>query len=436
MRGRSLGVLARILLILVAIMATEFIANTLVFNRANRFALREDDAHRMAEHLVVARRVLDRTRPSDRPFVANELSTDRFTFRWSRAGDVMPSNLSLRNMRNQILEQEPALLEAKLRIHLLPLPKGGDVAGTMELSDGTLLFFRTYQAKAIWTLTFGRILSLIAPTLVLVLVGIIMIRATLGPLRVLMRATRQVGTQDPKPVPEAGPAEVRSLIHGFNAMQDRIHRLITSRTQALAAVGHDLRTPLARLQLRLDGAGLDPATQRPMDQDIEEMTGLLHSLQIYLSGEEATVTAESVDLAIMAATQIDAARDAGKDAHYFGPDHLVAHVRPVAIRRALTNLIDNALHYGGNVRLTLRERDDGILIIVDDDGPGIAEDKLAEVLQPFVRLDGARSRNTRGMGLGLAIVNDAVRAEKGSFTIENRPEGGLRATIRLPRAAG
>lgn len=436
MRARSLGILTRILLILVAIMATEFVANTLVFNRANRFALHEDDAHRMAEHLVVARRLLDRTRPAERPTVASELSTDRFTFRWSRSGDVMPASLSLNNMRSQILEEEPALLAAKLRLHLLPLPKGGDVAGSMELSDGTLLFFRTYQAKGLWTLTFGRILSLIAPTLVLVLIGIFMVRATLRPLNVLMRATRQVGTGDPQPVPEAGPTEVRHLIHAFNEMQLRIHRLVSSRTQALAAVGHDLRTPLARLQLRLDGARLDPETQRLMDQDIHEMTELLRSLQIYLSGEGETVPAERVDLAVMASTLIDAACDMGKDAHYVGPDHLEVEVRPVALRRALSNLIDNALHYGGNVRLTLREKEDGILVIVDDDGPGIAEEKLPEVLQPFVRLDHARSRNTRGMGLGLPIVKDAVQAEKGSFSIANRPEGGLRATIRLPKATG
>jgi signal transduction histidine kinase len=302
----------------------------------------------------------------------------------------------------------------------------------MELSDGSSMTFRAHQTEAIWPLTFGRIVSLLAPTLALVVIGAVMIRVTLRPLRVLMRATRHVGTDDTKPVPEEGAMEVRDLIHAFNTMQLRIHKLINSRTQALAAVGHDLRTPLARLQLRLDALGADAETERAMAQDIAEMNDLLHSLQIYLSGESSSVSPERVDIAVLAATLVEAAADQGGDARYVGPANLEACLRPVAIRRALNNLIDNALHYSGNVRVSLNQEGNAIRILVDDDGPGIAEDKMADVLQPFVRLDGARARNTRGMGLGLAIVNDVVRAEQGTLTLANRPEGGLRVVISLP----
>lgn len=430
----SIGLLGRIFIIFALVLATEFVANTYIFERAGQFALREDEARRMAEHLVVARRVLDRTPRAQRMAVAEELSTQYFDIRWAARQEGNSASLSLRNLQGQILHLEPELLGSHLRLHLRPLRQGGGIAGSMELEDRSLLIFSNAETDELWTLTFGRILTWIAPTLVLVLLGGLVLRLTLRPFRMLIRATRAVGTRDPEPLREQGPAEIRGLIHAFNAMQERIHRLITGRTQALAAVGHDLRTPLARLQLRLDSANVDAEAHRAMSQDIEEMTDLLRSLQVYLSGEGAQLPRERIDIAAMAETIIDSARDEGKDAFYLGPQSLDLWARPVPIRRALANLVDNALHYGGNVRVSLQDEGANISIVVDDDGPGIAEDRLADVLQPFVRLDEARGRNTRGMGLGLAIVSDAVRAEGGTLTLENRREGGLRATIRLPFA--
>lgn len=435
-RTASLGLLGRILLILIAAMATEFAANTLLFERASQFALRGDDVNRMAEHLVVARRLMDKAGSADRPALATELSTERFTIRWSRDGRTKPASYELDNLKTQILAIEPGLAGAKLHLHLQPLPKGGTIAGTMKLSDGSGIAFLTYQGRGIWSLTFSRIINLLAPTLVLVVLGGLLIRHTLKPLGVLIRETGRIGTDEHEPVPEAGPPEIRNLIHAFNAMQSRIQRLINGRTQALAAVGHDLRTPLARLRLRLDGAAIDGRTREAMERDMEEMDALLHSLQVYLSGEGRNLPRERIDLAAMAITLIDDARDAGADAVYSGPETLEVVVRPVAIRRAIANLIDNALHYGGNVRLLLRSVEEkagmSVEIVVEDDGPGIAEDRIEQVVQPFVRLDGARARNTRGMGLGLAIVADAVRMEEGALVLTNREGGGLRVTITLP----
>ena len=171
-----------------------------------------------------------------------------------------------------------------------------------------------------------------------------------------------------------------------------------------------------------------------MGDDIDEMGDLLRSLQIYLGGDGQNVPREKVDLTIMAATLIDAACDMGHDARFDAPDNVEAFVRPVAIRRSLSNLIDNAIHYGGNVRLSMTTAGKEIVILVDDDGPGIPAADMDDVMQPFVRLDSARARNTGGMGLGLAVVNDAIRAEDGTLTLINRPQGGFRAMIRLPRS--
>jgi len=433
MRLPSVGLLGRIVLILAFVIATEFIANTLIFERVSRFALQDDDAHRLAEYVVVARRVMERTPASGRAAVAHELSTARLKVIWNKGLDHQATSLSLNDLRVQMLEAEPELFEAKLRLHLMPLSKGGAIAGSVELPDRSTMMFRSAQEHALWSLTLQRMLAFAAPALGLALIGGLMIRATLKPLRKLMGATHRVGSHTPVAVEEQGPHEVRELIRDFNAMQLRIHRLIATRTQALAAVGHDLRTPLARMELRLDGARLDAETRAAMSADINEMGDLLRSLQIYLGGEGESLPIERIDLAVMASTIIDSARDLGQDAFYDGPESLEIRARPVSIRRAISNLVENALHYGHSARLSIRQLDGETVIHVDDDGPGIPSDKIEQVLQPFVRLDEGRARNTKGMGLGLAIVSNAVRAEGGVFVLENRPEGGLRASIRLAR---
>lgn len=450
--GISVGLLGRIILILIAVMATEFVTNTYLFDRASQFALHEDEVERIAEHLVVAHRLMDQAGPDERPELASQLCTDRFAVRWSPGGPPPAPSFELDMLRNQIFDSQPELAMTGLSLHLRALPKGGTIEGTMGLSDGSRLFFHTTQGRSLWSLTYSRIVGLLAPTLVLVVLGGLLIRHTLRPLSVLIRETGRVGTDEHRPVPEAGPTEIRRLIHAFNEMQQRIHRLLGSRTQALAAVGHDLRTPLARMRLRLENVAMDDRTRDAMERDMEEMNDLLRSLQVYLSGEGRDLPRERIDLAAMAMTLIDTARDEGKDARYSGPETLEMVVQPVAVRRALANLIDNALHYGGNVRLGLRrvtgvgqggEQDDWAEIVIEDDGPGIAEEHREQVLQPFVRLDDARSRNTRGMGLGLAIVADAVRMEGGTLTLTNHRDdedgkdgsgesGGLRVLIRLP----
>jgi signal transduction histidine kinase len=216
-------------------------------------------------------------------------------------------------------------------------------------------------------------------------------------------------------------------------MQTRIHRLITDRTEALAAVGHDLRTPLARMQLRTDAVA-DPALRRAFESDVAEMAAMVGSLLSYLGGEADPEPPVRTDIAVMAQTITDDAADRGEDATYSGEEHLEREVRPVGMKRAISNLVENGLHYGGRVRVSVTTAEEAIVIRVDDDGPGIPEDRLEEVLHPFTRLDPARSRNTSGLGLGLAIVQRAIELEGGNLTLSNRPEGGLSAELRLPHA--
>lgn len=428
---RRMGLPERLLAVFLLVLVVEVVANSLLFERVNSFVLRRDDAERIAENLVLASRSLERVAPSERNEVASGLSTSRFALEWIPPGERRRRSLDLAGLREQVVEMAPELALADLELHLENLPGKGNIGGSVRLSDRSTLRFHTH-AYAAWKLTAGRLISMVLPTLLLVALAWVLVRATLRPLRSLIGASRHLGSGPPKPVPERGPDELRSLIRALNEMQERIHQSLADRTQTMLALGHDLKTPLARMRLRLDDGQVDPEVREGIAHDIDEMRQLLDSLQAYVDSDGHSIPPERVDIAVMAETLVNTAADHGADARYEGVSSLEIRVRPVPIRRALSNLIENAIHYGGSARVFVRKDGQGAEIVVEDSGPGIPEDRIADALQPFVRLDTARARDTAGMGLGLAIVRKAVRMENGTLDLRNRPEGGLRATIRLP----
>jgi signal transduction histidine kinase len=428
---RRIGLPERLLAVLLLVIIVDFAANSLLFDRANSFELRRDDAERISENLILATRMMERAAAPGRDRLADDLSSSHFALDWVPANERQRGAVGLANLRAQIVEIAPELAHSDLELHLEELPGRGNIGGSVRLEDRSVLRFHTH-AHAAWSLTAGRIISFIMPTLLLVLLAWILLRATLRPLRNLIGAARQLGDGLPQPVPERGPDELRSLIRALNEMQERIHQSLNDRTHTMLAIGHDLKTPLSRMSLRLDDPAVEPDVREGLQHDIDEMRMLLESLQAYVDSDGKAIPIEQVDVAVMAETLVNTAADRGADVHYFGPPHLEIRVRPVAVRRALSNLIDNAVHYGGNARVFVRRDGGAAEVTVEDDGPGIPEDRIADALQPFVRLDTARARDTAGMGLGLAIVRKAVRNENGTLDLRNRPEGGLRATIRLP----
>jgi signal transduction histidine kinase len=431
----SLGLFGRLVVILLLTVAVEFSASTLLYERASELSLQEDQAHRLAEHLEVSRKLLESRPSTQRMQIAEELGTDRYSIGWT---ETKPGSRTfappLASMQRQIIGWEPKLARTGLRLDLPAIANGSTVSGVLQLGDGSWMTFQMRGLTGGWQLSVGRVLRALIPAFLLLLFSALLIRSTLQPLRKLIHAAGQVGLGWREPLPETGTAEIKSLIHAFNEMHVRIHQLIESRTQALAAVSHDLRTPLARLQLRLDAIG-DPRIGAELRNDINEMDEMIGSLLAFLGGDSDPEKPILVDLAVVAATLIDDAADRGEDARYIGPDHLETRLRVSAVRRAISNLIENALHYGGQARVRLEvSADDYVLLTVEDDGPGIPGDRLEEVLRPFFRLDESRARNTNGFGLGLAIVVGVVEAEGGTLTLSNRPEGGLSVTIRLPIA--
>jgi signal transduction histidine kinase len=429
----AIGLIGRLVAILLFALALEFVASTLLYERASEFSVRDDEARRLAEHLVIVRRLVGEAPPPARPRYAEELTTDRYIVRWTPAAPALPQNGPAPDqIRGQVIAWEPGLGDQQLRLALLRVGTKSVITGVMRLPDRSWVYFRTREPVRSAGLPIERMVAALIPVFAVMLMGGLLIRRTLKPIRGLTGAVERYKPGEPLPqLDEAGPAEIRRLIAAFNAMQARIRRLIDERTRALAAVGHDLRTPLARLRLRTDAIA-DEALRRDVAADIEGMEAMVNSLLAFLGGEAEPEAPRRVDLAVLCASLADDASDHGHDVRYEGPSHLEHQVRPSSFRRAVTNLVDNAVHYGEQVLVRLEARGDAVCLHVEDDGPGIPGDSLAIVLEPFVRLDNARGRDTAGFGLGLSIVARAVAAEGGTLELQNRVEGGLRATIGLP----
>ncbi len=269
----------------------------------------------------------------------------------------------------------------------------------------------------------------------IVVIAMLLVRWLTLPLRRLAQAADGIGRGRVIGVPQDGPEEVQRVARALDAMQTRMTRLVDDRTQALAAVSHDLRTPLTRMRLRT-GFLDDPEVQAQMEADLDEMEGMVAATLAYLQGEAETEPPTLTDIGAMLSTLCDAADDAGGGVTFEGPPHLAAICRPIALRRAAANLIGNAVSYGGGGTVRLGSTPDGLQITVEDCGPGIPDAELERVFEPFYRLEASRNRSTGGVGLGLTIARQSVAEQGGRLTLANRAAGGLVATITLPTRAG
>ncbi|HEY5757005.1 MAG TPA: ATP-binding protein [Steroidobacter sp.] len=429
------GAIASVLAVVAITAIVGLTANILLYEGASRFSLREEEARRTSEHIVVVARMLEGEEPERRSRIVEFSSTEHFKLGWFRQ-PIEPGERSdaLTQMHRQMVLWEPSLSGKQLRLHLGSADDATEVIGSLQLSDGSWLHFRAQDLVGDWPLKVRRVFIASLPMIALVLIALVTLRLILRPLGLLADAVTRVGYGNSTVLEEQGPAEFRRLIRAYNDMQGRIVAMIKDRTEALAAVGHDLRTPLARLRLSVDGVD-DAQTRDSLVNDLNEMELMLDSLLTYFRGDDHPEKVCLVDLAVLVATVVDDLQDRGYDITYEGPEHCDAKLRLVEFKRALSNLTNNAVQYGNRawVRLLVDERE--IRIRVEDDGPGIPEADMQRVLEPFQRLDPARQRNTSGVGLGIPIALRAVADAGGKLTLSNRSEGGLRAQIALPREA-
>ncbi|TCZ58790.1 HAMP domain-containing protein [Roseicella aquatilis] len=283
------------------------------------------------------------------------------------------------------------------------------------------------------------LISFLAMTLAAGLLILWAVRRLTRPVRSLAAAAERLGRDvNAPPLPEDGPSEVATAARAFNTMAERIRRFVGDRTQMLAAIGHDLRTPITRLRLRAEFME-DDEQRAKMLADLAEMEAMVAATLAFARDDAATEPTAAVDLAALCRTVLDEAADAHPDLAeaiaYAGPERLTAPVRPVALKRAIANLVGNALAYGSAARLTLAAPEAPgrpIRLVVADEGPGIPPAELEAVFQPFRRLEGSRNRETGGTGLGLPIARNIFRAHGGDVVLRNRVGGGLEAVATLP----
>ena len=257
------------------------------------------------------------------------------------------------------------------------------------------------------------------------------------PVRQLAAAAEQLGVDvNAAPLREDGSADMRAAAVAFNTMAARIRRFVHDRTFMLTAIGHDLRTPITRLKLRAEWME-DEEQRRKMLADLDELEGMVAATLAFGRADANTEAPAAIDLAELLRTILEEAGDArphlAERCVYEGPAHLTVRARPVAIKRALTNLVLNALNYGDSALVCLTPPKDGVVTIqVEDTGPGIPAGDLERVFEPFQRLEVSRNRETGGTGLGLPIARNILRAHGGDVVLANRAKGGLRAVVTLP----
>jgi signal transduction histidine kinase len=274
-------------------------------------------------------------------------------------------------------------------------------------------------------------------TITAALVAFWAVRRLTAPLRVLGQAAERLGRDvNAPPLPETGPVEVAKAAVAFNTMAGRLRRFVHDRTFLLTAIGHDLKTPITRLKLRAEWME-DEEQRAKILADLDELEAMVQASLAFGRDVAGSEPAARLDLPALLRTVLDEASDLrpGSDTvvRYEGPDTLTIEARPVALKRAVANLVSNALAYGGAARLLLRPPQGGqVMVHVDDDGPGIPPEDMARVFEPFERLETSRNRETGGTGLGLPITRNIMRAHGGDVTLANRPGGGLRATLALP----
>lgn len=332
--------------------------------------------------------------------------------------------LPLPQLSQQMSEMHAAMMRGGLSAVEMNLSIA--IAGGRWLNVGTRFERPPIQWPVYSMLTF----ALSAAVILIAIFWFLMTRLT-GPLRRLVGAADRLGRgEDVADLPMAGPTEVRDLTSTFNRMQDRLTRFVADRTRLLAALGHDIRSPLTAMRVRAEMVD-DVETRDSLIASVEEMQSMVEATLTFARGLADSEEPETIDIGEF----LDALKsDMVTPFHLEDGPTVKARIRPHALRRALRNVIENAVRYGGATRVSHQSRAEEFIITVEDNGPGIPAPELERVFDPFFRLEQSRSLETGGHGLGLSIARTIIRAHGGDISLSNRDEGGLRATIAIPFA--
>jgi signal transduction histidine kinase len=432
------------------------------FNRDEAVAALED--LRAAERIAAAARFLDHSAPPLRPVIAESISGSSLFIAATPASmidDAEPPDKRTARLRDVIAARLVDMRWRDLRVDYGIGPEGSEhpwwsylpsvwrdegrksddilslqdagqtFSVALQLVDGTWLNFSFASVKTLPFSSWSQLLALVGGIAAVMILGVGAMRLITRPIASLASAAEELGRgARPGDVPEAGLDEVRQAARAFNRMQHRIRRMIEDRTQMIAAISHDLRTPITRLRLRAEFVE-DAEEQQKMLADLDQMEAIIRSTLAFAREDADTEPTSPVDVRAL----LEEVAESHPPARLTTREPCTLRARPVALRRCFNNLVENAVRYGGSAEIAVRDLPDAVEVTVDDAGPGIPEDRLQDVFRPFVRLEESRNRDSGGAGLGLAIARSVVLAHGGAIVLSNRPAGGLRALVRLPKAA-
>lgn len=303
----------------------------------------------------------------------------------------------------------------------------------VRLHDGarTAIQFRLPDESAAWPSRM--LLQLIILAISVLGISLIAVRLLTRPLLRLANAAEELGNDIHRaPLDERGPIEVSRAAHAFNTMQARLVSYIRDRTRLLAAISHDLKTPITRLRLRTELLD-DSILRAKFEADLNDMESMIITTMEFMRGAEQQEALQPVDImALLESLQADA-QEAKHEVSIQGAALSPYPGRPVALKRCLSNLIDNAIKYGKSAMIQVEDNVNQLTVVIRDEGPGIPEDQQEQVFEPFFRLEESRSRASGGMGLGLSIARNIAQAHGGSLLLKNASGGGLEAILTLPR---
>ena len=300
------------------------------------------------------------------------------------------------------------------------------------LPDGAMISAKlTPEHRPFWSGPW--MMTLLFAVISVTLLGLWAARALTAPLSAFAKAAETFSLNGAAaPLPERGPEEIRSVARALNRMRERITGLIDDRTRMLAAISHDLRTPITRMRLRSEFIE-DEVHRNRMLGDLEQMRSMLESVLSFLRNDRRIESMTLVDIASTLQLVADQFADMGHKVSYAGPDHAMATARPDDLHRSVSNLVDNAVRFGAEATIRLKLSSDSAIIDVEDDGPGISDAHKGEVLEPFVRGDDARNMDeAAGFGLGLSIARAITLAHGGELSLHDRQPHGLVARIEIP----
>ncbi|MGY1920398.1 ATP-binding protein [Pseudomonas tolaasii] len=391
----------------------------------------------LLEKIAVVVRAVEASEPARREHLTQAVGDEQFSVTWATERETfgLPEQLepdfhSGDEVFKHLLPGPPRLMAG---YEPSDWPDGkGHYALVVRLVDHSWLMFSA-QSRS-WGLGEGQ-RSLIVLLLVLIstaLVTLVATRRLARPLQQFAQGARRFGSDfRAPPIEPVGPHEIRQAILAFNGMQAQLQHFIQDRTQMLAAISHDLRAPLTRLRLRGEFIE-DIDQQQRLFRDVDEMQAMINTALEFFRDDARLEQATQLDLAELLQTLIDDYRDQNIDISFRGPPRLVYCGRPLGLKRVITNLVENAIHYGTAPEIELLYIPGEVVIHVLDRGPGIPAEHREQVFLPFYRLEGSRNKSTGGVGLGLSTARAIVLEHGGTLTLAERQGGGLVAVIVLP----